>query len=89
MSTITAVLEADADGTLHVPLPEELRGVKVKITATIGRAEQTGEEQAARIIKAKAALLWLRAKGTFRNVDPVAWQKEVRADRPLLGRDDE
>ncbi len=25
MSTITAILEADADGTLHLPLPEGLR----------------------------------------------------------------
>lgn len=25
MSTITAILEADADGTLHLPLPPELR----------------------------------------------------------------
>ena len=30
MSTITAILEPDADGTLHLPLPEELRHGKVK-----------------------------------------------------------
>lgn len=29
------ILEADADGTLHVPLPEELRHGKVEITATL------------------------------------------------------
>ena len=29
MSTITAILEPDADGTLHLPLPAELRSVKV------------------------------------------------------------
>ena len=35
MSTITAVLEAHADGSLHLPLPEALRHTKVKITATL------------------------------------------------------
>ena len=35
MSTITAILEADADGTLHLPLPADLRKSKVKVTATI------------------------------------------------------
>lgn len=88
MSTITAVLEADADGTLHVPLPEELRGVKVKITATIGRAEQTGEEQKARREKALAAIQNLQERGNFKDIDAVAWQREIRADRPLAGREE-
>ena len=35
MSTINAVLEPDADGTLHLPLPPELRHVKVQVTATL------------------------------------------------------
>lgn len=35
MSTITAVLEAHPDGSLHLPLPEALRHTKVKITATL------------------------------------------------------
>ncbi len=35
MSTITAVLEADADGTLHLPLPAELRQGKIEVTATL------------------------------------------------------
>lgn len=35
MSTFTAILEADADGTLHLPLPEELRHGKVEVTATL------------------------------------------------------
>lgn len=58
------------------------------ITTVLEAAERTPEEQAARIAKAEAALRWLRARGTFRNVDPVAWQREIRADRPLLGRED-
>ena len=35
MSTITAILEPDVDGTLHLPLPAEMRSSKVKVTATL------------------------------------------------------
>ena len=35
MSNITAVFEAHPDGSLHLPLPEELRHSKVKVTATL------------------------------------------------------
>jgi hypothetical protein len=35
VSTITAILEADADGTLHLPLPPELRQGKVEVVATL------------------------------------------------------
>ena len=40
MSTITTILEPDPDGTLHVPLPEELRYGKIRITATMQRATE-------------------------------------------------
>lgn len=39
MSTITAILEPDADGTLHLPLPEALRHGKVKVEAKLEPAE--------------------------------------------------
>ena len=38
MSTITAILEPNADGTLHLPLPEELRHGKVKVEAKLEAA---------------------------------------------------
>jgi hypothetical protein len=44
MSTIKAVLEADADGTLHLPLPPELRRGKIDVTATL---EPVGETASA------------------------------------------
>ena len=40
MSTITTILEANADGTLHLPLPEELRHGKIRITATMQPAAE-------------------------------------------------
>lgn len=35
MSTITAVLEPDAEGYLHLAAPAELRSAKVRIVATL------------------------------------------------------
>ena len=35
MSTIKAVLKADRDGTLHLPLPPELQNVNIEVTATL------------------------------------------------------
>jgi hypothetical protein len=39
MSTIKAILEASADGTLHLPLPPELRQGKLNVVATVEPAE--------------------------------------------------
>lgn len=98
MSTITAILEADADGTLHLPLPEEFRHGKVRIEATI--VAVSGEPSPAKkprmrfvatpemLEQRKAALAELRRLDPFRDItDPVAWQREQRKDRPLPGRD--
>jgi hypothetical protein len=41
MSTIKAILEADPDGTLHLPLPPELRRGKIDVTATVEPAGGT------------------------------------------------
>lgn len=38
MSTITVILEPQADGTLHLPVPEELKSAKVKVVATLEAA---------------------------------------------------
>ncbi len=57
MSTITAILEADVDGTLHLPLPMELRHGKVKVKADLESAEP-------RPVKAKAGL-WKGMPGRF------------------------
>ena len=46
MSTITAILEADADGTLHLPLPAEWRKLSIRVKAELEPVEQPlpGEE---------------------------------------------
>ncbi len=92
MSTITAILEADADGTLHLPVPEELRRGKVRVVATLNADLESKslvrDGDQARREAALAALKRLRDRGTFREItDPVAWQREIRKDRPLPGRE--
>ena len=93
MSTITAILEADADGTLHLPLPAELRHGKVEVTATLKAANGTSSTvpraTPEMVARRKAAFQKLRELGGLRDVipDPVAWQREMRKDRPLSGRD--
>ncbi len=42
MSTITAILAPEADGTVRLPLPPELRHRKVKVEAKLEPAEMGG-----------------------------------------------
>ncbi|MGB8167359.1 MAG: hypothetical protein WCF18_07690 [Chthoniobacteraceae bacterium] len=86
MSTITAILEPDADGTLHLPLPADAPRGKLKVTATL---EPAGADWPERRERALAALRRLAARGGIGSIsDPVAWQREQRKDRPLPGREE-
>jgi len=90
MSTITAILEADADGTLHLPIPQNLRLGKVKVVATLeSEMELDLPRESAKPGTPLEALKELRKLGGLRHVipDPVAWQREQRKERPLPGRD--
>ena len=84
MSTITAVLDADPDGTVHLPLPPDFRGVRVRVEATI-EVDQPAVHAAGGL---RAIMRELRDHNPFRGVsDPVAWQREAREDVQLPGRD--
>ena len=88
MSTITAILEPDVDGTLHLPIPAEMRSSKVKVTATLESVEGAVVASDSEIKKRFDALDQLRKLNPFREIaDPVAWQREIRKDRTLSGRD--
>lgn len=53
--------------------------------ARVVRSASTESERGQRI---RAALQTLADLGTFADiVDPVAWQKQIRKDRPLPGRE--
>ncbi|CAN5773154.1 hypothetical protein BH20VER1_BH20VER1_12460 [soil metagenome] len=91
MSTITAILEADADGTLHLPLPADAPRGKLKVTATLEPADAAPAQPRAtpEAIKQRLeAFARLRALNPFRDIkDPVAWEREMREDVKLPGRD--
>lgn len=40
MSTVTAILEPEPDGTLHLPVPEALRHGKIEVIATLRSLEE-------------------------------------------------
>lgn len=56
VSTITAILEPDADGTLHLPLPAELRHGKVKVEAKLEAAVQAFPDEETGSLKGFGAL---------------------------------
>ncbi len=88
VSTITAILEPDADGTVHLPLPTELRHGKVRVEAKVEAVETPaiGEEQRKRELL--ELMKRIRARNPFKNIaDPVAWQREMREDVELPGRE--
>ena len=90
MSTITAILEADADGTLHLPLPAELRHGKIKVEAKLEAAPREGGDaaEAERQRRLLAIMKRIRARNPFKEIkDPAAWQREMREDVKLPGRD--
>lgn len=76
MSTITAILEPDPDGTLHLPLPPNMPVGKVKVTATVESLTPEAD-WAVRRERARAALQRLVERGGIEGIsDPVAWQRE-------------
>ena len=93
MSTITVVLKPDADGSVRIPLPPELRHGRVRVEAKLEAVGETADgaprASAEMLLERKEALADLRALGGLRDVipDPVAWQRELREERPLPGRE--
>jgi hypothetical protein len=96
MNKITTILEAQPDGTLHLPLPPELRNGKVEVTATLRAAGDavTAPAPLSRatpemVRRRREAFQKLREMGGLRELipDPVRWQRELRTDRSLPGRD--
>lgn len=55
MSTVTAVLEADTDGSLHLPVPEELRRGKIKVVAMLTAVREESGATSDRGPKARSA----------------------------------
>jgi len=84
MSTITAVLEADADGTLHLPLPAELRHGKVRVVATPLADEQNDAPLSpAEDAALSSALEQLRTRAGLRRRDLPPEEQESRRQAAL------
>ncbi len=63
------------------PDPENAVKVDVKVRHSVGASQEPNGR------RAMAALERIAEKGGIRSiVDPVAWQREIRKDRPLPGR---
>ena len=70
MSTITAVLDACPDGTLHLPLPPDLRGTRVRVEAKLEAAPSAAKSP----VELRAIMQKIRDRNPFRGVgDTVAF----------------
>jgi hypothetical protein len=79
MSTIEPEHHYDLGSDSEGPIPR----------LPIGRRRETPEQRATRIKEAVDALRQLAEMGAFDHIeDPGEWQREIREDRPLPGRDD-
>jgi hypothetical protein len=88
MSTMTAILEPQADGSLHLPVPVGMHKGKVKVVATLTPVPGSEEQEAGQRLKVLNALRRIAARGGIKNIpDPERWQREIRQDRPLPGRE--
>ncbi len=86
--TYEAILSGDrlewSDGA-----PKTERPVRVHVTVVEPALEETPEERADRGKRMADALERLAEMNAFKDItDPVAWQREIRKDRPLPGRED-
>jgi hypothetical protein len=50
MSTITAILEPDSDGCVHLPVPQEMRGRRVKVVASVETVTRTEDLPVGRLV---------------------------------------
>jgi len=80
MNTITAILEADADGTLHLPLPAELRHGKIEVTATLKAATETSSTIPRRLLSGFRGV----AKGVYDNIQQA--DAFIRSERDQWDR---
>ena len=99
METLETDIEIAADGSVKLlsPLPAWLRPGRVHAVMTLTAVEVSGAKAKRQTptptpeMLAKRAIAFdeLRAQGGLSDVipDPLAWQREVREDRALPGRE--
>lgn len=83
MSTITAILQPETDGTIHLPVPKKLRQAKFKVVATVQRklsAEEAERAEKKRQREILRLLKQLQASNPFKGIDAAEYQREIRED---------
>ena len=82
MTTLTAQAEITPDHRLmiDVPVSADLPAGRIEVTVALAKPVSNNRD-------AVKFLEEIAARGGIDIPDPVAWQREVREDRPLPGRD--
>lgn len=86
MTTLTAQAEITSDHRLKldVPVSPDVPAGRIEVTVALVKSPQ---KLVSNNRKAVSILREIAARGRVLVPDPVAWQREVREDRPLPGRD--
>ena len=82
MSTITAILEASDDGSLHLPLPAELKGVRIRVVAEL-EAVSAGTTA---VRTARDARDWWEKVGPLPPHEAEAFARDIEAGRAAMNR---
>ncbi len=81
MSTITAILDPDADGTLHLPLPVAWRNLPIRVKAEIEPAVDSTVKEAGERNSLFEIMERIARRNPFKAIhNPIAWQREMRDD---------
>lgn len=95
MNTLETDIEIGADGSVKLlsPLPTWLKPGRAHVRITLESLEDKPKRQKLTatpemIARRDAALANVRKLNPYRDIsDPLEWQREMREDRPLPGRD--
>ena len=94
MKTLETDIEIGADGSVRLlsPLPTWLKPGRAHVLMTVESVEEIPKRQKLTatpemIARRESALESVRKLNPYRDItDPVEWQREMRADRPLAPR---
>lgn len=95
MKTLETDIEIGADGSVKLlsPLPAWLKPGRAHVLMTVESVEENPQRQKLTatpemIARRSLALEKIRKLNPYRDItDPLIWQREMREDRPLPGRD--
>lgn len=82
MSTITAILEASEDGSLHLPLPEELKGGRIRVVAEL----EAVPASTTAVRTARDAADWWEKIAALPANDAEAFANDIEAGRAAMNR---